>query len=82
MLVISRKKNEAVIIKGQEGDIRILVIEGEKGKVRLGIEAPKGYLILREELLSEIKNSNKLSAITDVQNIKRLLSGKDERDKT
>ncbi|MCX7856667.1 MAG: carbon storage regulator [Deltaproteobacteria bacterium] len=74
MLVLSRKKNEALIIKGTDGDIRILIIDENKGKIRLGIEAPKGYLILREELLSEIEKSNRMAAVTDIQNVKRLFS--------
>ena len=73
MLVISRKKNEALIIKGRDGDIRIVLIEGERGKVRLGIEAPKGYIILREELIAEIRDSNRMSALRDLDAVKKIL---------
>lgn len=78
MLVLTRKKNEGIIIKGKDGDIRIILIEAEKGKVRLGIEAPKGYLIVREELLCEIKDANKMSVLNDLDKIKRILGDIDE----
>jgi carbon storage regulator CsrA len=73
MLVLSRKKNEGIIIKGKDGDIRIIAIEIDKGKIRLGIEAPKGYSIIREELLYEIEGANKLSALSDLENIKKFI---------
>lgn len=73
MLVISRKKNEALIIKGRDGDIRIVLIEGERGKARLGIEAPKGYIILREELIAEVRDSNRMSALRDLASLKKII---------
>lgn len=73
MLVISRKKNEALIIKGRDGDMRIVLIEGERGKARLGIEAPKGYIILREELIAEIRDSNRMSALRDLASLKKII---------
>ena len=73
MLVISRKKNEALIIKGKDGDIRIVLIEGERGKARLGIEAPKGYIILREELIAEVRDSNRMSALRDLASLKKII---------
>lgn len=47
MLVLSRKLNEVICIGP---DIRIVVVDIDRGKVRLGIEAPKEVLVLREEL--------------------------------
>lgn len=73
MLVISRKKNEALIIKGRDGDIRIVLIEGDRGKARLGIEAPKGYIILREELIAEVRDSNRMSALRDLASLKKII---------
>ena len=63
MLVLSRKRNEGIIIKGKDGDIRIVVIEIDKGKIRLGIEAPKGCAVVRQELLLEIEGVNRMSAL-------------------
>ncbi len=73
MLVLSRKKNEGILIKGRDGDIRILAIEIDKGKIRLGIEAPKGYTIVREELIYEIEGANKQSALDNLERIKQLI---------
>lgn len=73
MLVLSRKKNESIIIKGKDGDIRIFIVDNEKGRVRVGIEAPKGYTIIRGELLVEIEGANKMSAIKDIEKIKRFI---------
>jgi len=78
MLVLSRKKNESIVIKGDGGDIRIVVVEIDKGKIRLGIDAPKGYPIIREELVHEIKNANRLSAFDDIETIRKLIEDENE----
>lgn len=78
MLVLTRKKNEGIVIKGKDGDIRIVTIEVDKGRVRFGIEAPKGYLIVREELIYEIEGANRMSAIDNLDKIKALLGDKGE----
>ncbi len=50
MLILSRKKSERIYI----GDgITITVVKIGKNAVRLGIEAPDGTVILREELFEE-----------------------------
>ena len=46
MLVLSRKKNESIIINN---DIVITVVEIRGDKVRLGIEAPKDVPVHRQE---------------------------------
>jgi carbon storage regulator len=78
MLVLSRKINEGIVIKGDGGDIRIVVIEIDKGKIRLGIDAPKGYPIVREELVHEIKNANRLSAFDNIETIRKLIEDENE----
>lgn len=78
MLVLSRKKNESIIIKGKDGTVRIVVIDVDKGKMRLGIEAPKGYTIVREELLSEIEGANKMSALHSLERIKKIIGDDSE----
>lgn len=50
MLVLSRKKDEKIHIGN---DIVLVVVDIVKGKVKLGIEAPKEVSIKREELLKE-----------------------------
>jgi len=78
MLVLSRKKNESIVIKGDSGDIRIVVVEMDKGKIRLGIDAPRGYQIVREELIHEIRNVNKLSAFDNLESIRKMIEDKNE----
>lgn len=52
MLVLSRKKDEKIII----GDsITLMVVEIRGDKVRLGIEAPKEVAVHREEVHEAIK---------------------------
>lgn len=48
MLVLTRKLGERVFI-GE--DIAVVVVDVDRGKVRLGIEAPRGVAIFREEVL-------------------------------
>ena len=48
MLILSRKKGEGIMI-GQS--ITITVVEACGGRVQLGIAAPKGIAIYREEIL-------------------------------
>lgn len=78
MLVLTRKRNEGIIIKGRDGNIRVFLIDAEKGRVRLGIEAPKGYTILREELIGEIEDANRLSAIDNIERIKKFIGEESE----
>ena len=58
MLIISRKKNEGIVIN-ENTEIRILDIQGDK--VRIGIEAPGEVKIVRTELL-ETEDINRESA--------------------
>ena len=54
MLVLSRKLNEKICI----GDnIHITVVEIDRNKIRLGIEAPREVEIYRQELKDKIKAS-------------------------
>lgn len=61
MLVLSRKKDETIIVKipGKE-DIRLTVVKIDNlNKVRIGVEADKEVVILRAELEEKIeKNKN------------------------
>jgi len=54
MLVLSRKRDESVIIND---NIKIKVIEIRGGVVRLGIEAPKDINVHREEVYLNIKEN-------------------------
>lgn len=59
MLVLTRKKNESIIINE---NIEIEVISIENNKVKLGIKAPKNIEIHRKEVFIEIKEENKKAA--------------------
>jgi carbon storage regulator len=54
MLVLSRKKNESIVIND---DITIVVVEIRGDKVRLGIEAPKEVPVHRREVYDAIKRN-------------------------
>ena len=52
MLVLTRKSNQSIMI-GDDIEISILAISGEK--VRIGIEAPRDVGVYRNEVYAEIK---------------------------
>ncbi|MDE0937684.1 MAG: carbon storage regulator CsrA [Mariniblastus sp.] len=56
MLVLSRKKNESIVIND---DITIVIVEIRGDKVRLGIEAPKEVPVHRREVYDAIKRAEK-----------------------
>lgn len=59
MLVLSRKKNESIVIND---DITIVVVEIRGDKVRLGVEAPKEVPVHRREVYDAIKRSQEQTA--------------------
>jgi len=54
MLVLSRKKNESIVIDDR---IKIVVVEIRGDKVRLGVEAPKEVPVHRQEVYEAIKRA-------------------------
>jgi carbon storage regulator len=54
MLVLSRKKNESIVI---DDDITIVVVEIRGDKVRLGVEAPKEVPVHRREVYDAIRRN-------------------------
>lgn len=52
MLVLSRKKNESIVINNE---IVVTVVEVKGDKIRLGIVAPKDVPVHREEIYEAIK---------------------------
>ena len=51
MLVLSRKKNESIVINN---DITIVIVEIRGDKVRLGVEAPKEIPVHRREVYDDL----------------------------
>ena len=56
MLVLSRKKNESIIIRD---DIVVTVVEVRGDKVRLGIDAPQDIPVHRQEVYEAIQRENR-----------------------
>jgi carbon storage regulator len=59
MLVLSRKKNESIVIND---DITIVVVEIRGDKVRLGVEAPKEVPVHRNEVYEAIRRNQEQAA--------------------
>jgi len=55
MLVLSRKKNESIIINNE---ITIVVVEIRGDKVRLGVEAPREVPVHRREVFDAIQRNS------------------------
>jgi carbon storage regulator len=69
MLVITRKKDEAILIGN---DIEITVVKVDDGSVKLAISAPRNITILRKELYKEVKEENMHAATADVSVLKNI----------
>jgi carbon storage regulator len=65
MLVLSRKKNESIVIND---DITIVVVEIRGDKVRLGVEAPKEVPVHRREVYDAIKRAENEQSESDDSN--------------
>jgi carbon storage regulator len=52
MLVLSRKKSQTIVVGD---DIRITIVELRGDKVRVGIDAPRGVTVHREEVYDAIQ---------------------------
>lgn len=50
MLVLGRRKDEGVVIETPQGKIQILIARIGVDQVRIGIEAPNEFKILRNEI--------------------------------
>jgi len=61
MLVLSRKKDESIVINN---DITIVVVEIRGDKVRLGVEAPKEVPVHRREVYEAIARGEPVESPT------------------
>jgi carbon storage regulator len=63
MLVLSRKKDETIVLKSPGADdIKITVVRiDNRNKVRIGIDAPQEVTVIR----SELENKNLSSDLSD-----------------
>jgi carbon storage regulator len=64
MLVLSRKKDESIVINN---DIKIVVVEIRGDKVRLGVEAPKEVPVHRQEVFEAIARGESVAESVDAE---------------
>jgi carbon storage regulator len=64
MLVLSRKKDESIVINN---DITIVVVEIRGDKVRLGVEAPKEVPVHRQEVFEAIARGESVVESVDAE---------------
>jgi carbon storage regulator CsrA len=53
MLVLSRKRDEKILLKTENEEIELTVVRIDANKVRLGINASEEVTILRSELVDD-----------------------------
>jgi carbon storage regulator len=69
MLILSRKKEESIII---DEKIVISVIDIKGDQIKLGIQAPKEVKIYRQEVYEAIQNENKEAVKSSTTKIPKL----------
>ncbi|WP_431807128.1 carbon storage regulator CsrA [Lysinibacillus sphaericus] len=69
MLVLSRKKDESIMI-GDQIEIKILAVEGDQ--IKLGIVAPKTVKVHRSEVFEAIQAQNKEALSSSANFLKQL----------
>ena len=73
MLILTRKIGEGIII----GDgVRVVVLELRGKQIRLGIEAPMGVVVLRDEIFQRLLQENREAAtfvFSDLQALQQLV---------
>ena len=71
MLVITRKKGEAILL----GDnIEITIVNVADGNVKIAIAAPREVTILRKELIKQVGEENKSAAKFNLEELEGLKS--------
>ncbi|MEC1305756.1 MULTISPECIES: carbon storage regulator CsrA [Lysinibacillus] len=69
MLVLSRKKDESIMI-GDQIEIKILAVEGEQ--IKIGIVAPKSVKVHRSEVFEAIQAQNREALSTTSNFLKQI----------
>lgn len=77
MLILTRKKDESIIING---NIEVKILEIEDGKVSIGITAPKDVDIFRKELYESIQEENLKAAKIEfnIDEVKKFIKEKSQ----
>lgn len=82
MLVLSRQKNEAIMIGD---DIEITVVDVRGDRVRLGISAPQSVPVHRKEIYEAIRRENieaSRTRLDDLSSLDNLFGGKPKASDT
>lgn len=69
MLVLSRKKNQSIVIND---DIEVFVVDVVNDQVKLGIRAPQNVSIHRKEVYDNIKQEMAQAAASSPEGLKNL----------
>ena len=72
MLILSRKKEESLILNG---NIEVKILEVANGIVKLGIVAPKEVEVHRKEIYEKIKEENRAS-VSATHMVKKIVQKK------
>ncbi len=74
MLVITRKLNDSIIIEMESGETIEVKVTDIGSQVRLGITAPKGCNIWRNELYQTIQENKQAASETTITNVRDFAS--------
>lgn len=69
MLVLTRKKNESIIINNE---IEITIVDIQNDQIRLGVSAPKNIPIYRKEIYAAITEENKKAVENNIKSLDEL----------
>jgi len=69
MLVLSRHREEVIVIGEDPNVVTVKVLEIRGDKVRLGIEAPPGVSVHRQEVYDAIRRENHKFQPPDVRDL-------------
>ncbi|WP_020619539.1 carbon storage regulator CsrA [Paenibacillus daejeonensis] len=80
MLVLSRKREESIII---DGEIEVVVLGVEGDAVKLGIRAPRNVDIYRKEIYTAIQAANRdaVTASIPLSQLTELFKGKEKGER-
>ncbi|HBT20193.1 MAG TPA: carbon storage regulator [Peptococcaceae bacterium] len=70
MLVLTRKKNETVVIGS---DIFVTVVDVDGDKVKLGINAPRDISIYRKEIYDAIVRENVSASMAQPEDVEHII---------
>ena len=81
MLILTRKMGESIVIGD---DIIIKIVETGKNSIRIGIDAPRDVVVLRQEVFESIQQENILSSNgdkLDIANAAKLIGTRESKKK-